>query len=339
MAKTYSVNNTTISSPLTTGTAAIWALITAMTTAGWTMVRSSDGTTAGSGIHVTGSGTGAGGLGNTGAWVVMQQPTGGSGNYAGTRQICFQHTNAGNDVATTDNSMVWRIMYSKLAGFTGGSAAVSATATDQKAVLGGGTAGSPTFEILFNTGWGGYRYHIMAADATDADCAMGFELVSYPGGGGSCNGAIIFDPLTNLSSFDTDPFVFVTNIDGVDLKCGQSLDSRCGCWWNPATHSGGLSARYDLVYPMQLYTTSHVAAPAAVGTSPVSGLDDLIAIFWGSSTGSGTTAGYKGTSRMLRWRCNSRATGDTYSVSGASSKEYVIFGDLVTFWNGSSPLV
>lgn len=71
---------------------------------GWTVVKSSDGiATFGPGDNIVSSGSGAGGIQNTGAWVVMREPSG-----LGGRELCW----------STNASAQWLIRYSRSDGFT-----------------------------------------------------------------------------------------------------------------------------------------------------------------------------------------------------------------------------
>jgi hypothetical protein len=95
-----------------------------LVSAGWTYRASGDGT--GGTYNATGkvfTGTGAGALGwaNSGAWARIQDP-------GAVREITVQHNNAGGAI----------IKYSQLAKFTGGSpsATTTPTATDERAIRG-----------------------------------------------------------------------------------------------------------------------------------------------------------------------------------------------------------
>jgi len=156
MAYTFSVNNTPSS-----GTVAIWAVITTLKSVGWSQLDSGDGITAGHGDgYVTGSGSGAGGLGNTGAWVRLRAPAVNGGAVANqTREVLFQR-------GTTETA--WRLKYSASAGFTGGSpsSTVSATAADQVIMMGSGTDASPGYSTFFGSA-GTYRWHICCGGAAE----------------------------------------------------------------------------------------------------------------------------------------------------------------------------
>src|SRR5579863_1877774 len=106
MAWHSSTNNT-----LATYTLNLYQLITVMLAANWTKTQDSDGTTYSSGgTQVTGGGTGANGLNNPLAYVVMQSPAG-----SGHSQIVMQRGSA--------DDAHWYIKYSPIAGFTTGATA------------------------------------------------------------------------------------------------------------------------------------------------------------------------------------------------------------------------
>ncbi len=106
-----------------TMSAALNVLRAALLTAGWTQVGSGDASTfsnSGTG-PVTGGGSGAGGMDNTGAWVRLRDP-------GGVREMIFQRG---------ASSASWSLFYSVGARFTGGSpsATVRPTATDEVTVF------------------------------------------------------------------------------------------------------------------------------------------------------------------------------------------------------------
>lgn len=122
-----------------TGAIAIFNVKTLLKAAGWTIPRSSDGTTYNSsGDQITTGAAGAGGMDNTSAWFVIQDP-------GGRRQYMFQRG------AT---ALIWTIRFSELAKFTGGSPGptTSPTATDQAILWNAAT---------FFDANGTYRFHVV----------------------------------------------------------------------------------------------------------------------------------------------------------------------------------
>lgn len=147
MAMQYNVN--TIVSGLSE---ALYISKTVAKLAGFTVPKSSDGTTYNSsGDQITGFGTGANGMNNNLAWFIIREPSSG-------RAWCVQRASANNYSA--------RVKYSRSGDFTGGSpsATVTPSATDEQILLGGGTDASPTFSQMMTNG-GGDRWHAIAYDA------------------------------------------------------------------------------------------------------------------------------------------------------------------------------
>ena len=108
--------------------------------AGWTVPSSSDGLTYNaSGDQITTSGTGAGGLQNTRSWFRLRDP-------GGRRELCIQY-------ASISGSLQWRVKFSEVSRFTGGSpsATVTPTAADERVVWGGGTDASPTGSYIWSS--------------------------------------------------------------------------------------------------------------------------------------------------------------------------------------------
>jgi len=103
----------------------IGTLCNLMQSAGWTVHKWSDATTVttGNGSTITFNSTS---LNASGAWVIMQQPTGGSVPYSGSRQILFWRR-------STDAS--WHINYSKGGNYTTGTGSTATnppSASDEK---------------------------------------------------------------------------------------------------------------------------------------------------------------------------------------------------------------
>jgi len=113
---------------------------------------------------ITHSGSGAGGMGNAGAWFRYQSPAG-----AGGREYTFQRSTANN----------WRHKYSFAAGFTGGSPSATQTpsATDERIVLGAGTDASPSYAAGFNAN--ASKVHIGVNNAAPYPAFMFFVNNGY----------------------------------------------------------------------------------------------------------------------------------------------------------------
>jgi hypothetical protein len=233
----------------------MYNLLSCMSSAGWSIMAWSDGTT----VHNTGTipgpyaagpgspdpvfpltGTfpntgaaGANGMDNTNAWWVMRQPkgTGSVGAYGGNRMIVFQR-------GTTD--VLWRMKYS--VGPTSGHVsqyqfASDATHTpslyasvtqDDATFVGGGTDASPTFLTCFPVGQRGTtRFNVMANDGLAFETApFGVWASAWNAGAGFFPSfGFIFEPCAagTTAPGELDPFVI-----GVDQN--QTLNSTNGCF-------------------------------------------------------------------------------------------------------------
>lgn len=345
MAGFFSVNNSIVSG---TAIQVIWQLIVQMQAAGWTQAMSSDGGTYGTGTHVTSDdSSAAGGFGRQGAWVVLQQPTGGSGVVAGTRQVLIWRSNAS---AGSFYDSSYYVSYSKggLFNISTATAQMAPTATDEKVIMGSGSHSSPSFYQLFQyTGMTGFYFDAAAWDAVDPNYPLCFYVMFRQNGTGNNEGFFYLDFTSNGSSADTDPCIFgmvQRNTQAAYSTISQSTPGataqfNSATWWNPGNASGGVAPVFSQVLPGVIQMMSIIASPTSIGTDPCTGQDSLLPILWGNPTGGSGQAGYKGVSRLFKWKCTSRSTGDTCSVASSTSKEYIVFGDLVLPWNGSSPLV
>lgn len=328
---------------------ALYQIFSTMLAAGWTMVMSSDGTTFGAGVHVTSGNSGAGGFSNTGAWIVLQQPAGNVSPYAGTRQFMFQ---CGN---TTGGTV--RCVYSRQGLFTGGAATQSPTATDERFCCGGGTPASPTYFSWANGNPPNMRMEAMADDGT-AGSKMPFAIygVGFPtGGASSASGAFMFDPISNYETGDSDPYVIFWANSGSALQIQGDLTSYSGGPVTDATKEGNSSGNAKTwnnasavnALPAVFYGTqglgpaegSTQTAVGVMGTSPVTGNDVVVPVIWGRIGNRGGTTGWKGVSMMIRYRSASRSMGSTLSVASPAAKDYIVLGDVVLPWDGSTPTV
>lgn len=306
-----------------TGAVAVYELKERLKAAGATVLSSSDGTTYNSsGDQITSGNSGAGGLANTNAWFRVQLAD-------GVRQMTFQR-GSGNTA--------WRIKYSASAGFTGGSpgATQTPTASDGQVFFGGGTDASPTFATWFNTD-GTYRAHVGADNAAP----YSWWFATYPTGGGTPNGGMVYDPVQVPAAADTDPVVI-----SVAISSGGFTAATIG-----AVSTSSTAARVVGWLKHNLVGAGYVAipgnkiasvgggdlAPEGAGSNPHSGNDDMFPIIYGRPTGQAAPQGYKGISSVMYWNGTMRATGDTLTVS--SSRDRLILGQVSVPWNGQVPTV
>ena len=173
-----------------TSCVAMYALRAALIAGGYTCPKDSDATTySSSGAQVTSGASGAGGLGNNLAWMVLASP--------GGQQWCIQVVSVA--------SQTYRVKVSPSAGFvTSPGATVTPSASDELVIHGAGTDASPTGATLFGTD-GSYRWEVSPVGGT-----YGWLAQSFPVGGGATRTVLYHDPLVagTYPSGDTQPVVY-----------------------------------------------------------------------------------------------------------------------------------
>ena len=344
MAKFYDVNTTPANGP-----AAIVSLAGVLTSSGWTILSSSDGTSFGAGDTYATSSTD---LANNYAWFTIQEPTG-----VGGREWCFQRI--------TSNT-VWRVKVSPYAGFGGGSpsATVTPTATDQGIIWGGGTDASPTGVTLFPND-GTYTFHTIAQSnpiGPVGNQAYGFwAFANLTGDTSSTTGRTFicqeplavgsYEPLVgtraSTTSGDADPCVY-----------GCFYSSGGGTFWSAYWLTGDTVYNtsqdieyfvfkhfYDYKSGKGTLTTTLEALqgyPAGsngnqrFGLSTLPDGEDVLLPYIAGRQGVGNGApryqniGYKGVLNFLRLRGTNRNPGDTVDVSTNNAYCYVY--DLLVPW-------
>lgn len=316
MAWTFNVNNTTI-----TGSQAIYELKQTLKSAGWTVPRSSDGTTYNtSGDQITSGSSGANGMANNNAWFVIKSPS--VDGYQ--REFCIQRMTA---------NTIWRIKYAVNSTFSGGSPSATRvpSATDEATVHGSGTDASPTGAGLFGTD-SSYRYHFIAGGSEES---YSFYSFAYPSGGGSSNHTFMFDrcAINTFAPEDADPFVIYSNNTSSLISTLANLYT-CKCWYKK-----DLTGQVFQNIAVSDYVNSGGSSlyVGLLGTNAWNGRDDGLPIFYGRNVASGGTPGFKGISRHLYLRCAARSTGDTISV--VTTRDKIYLDHLIIPWNGTSPLV
>lgn len=304
-----------------TGSVGMYNLITGMLAVGFTKVEDSDGTTrSATGVQVTSGASGSGGLGNTNAYVRMRYPDSG-------REVMLQR-------GTTD--LVWRITYSALARFGGGSpdATHVPSATDTATVVGAGTDASPTFTSFLGTN-NTYRQQGAVYDTAP----YGFWFGCYPIGGGAATAGIVFDPMAGADSLDGDPAMWVTGVQSGGFaytslsQTGAATASRCAGWL-------GYGAGGSFVAIMANGLTSNGGgqfAPNNCPTNTHSMKHNLFPPVYGRPSGLAIPNGYKGVSTLLSWNPTSKTTGETYQVS--TSNDRIVFGDVSFAWGGTATVI
>ena len=316
----------TKSSP-STGSVAIYELKERLKSAGWTVLSSSDGTTYNSGgDQITGGGSGANGMANTNAWFRIRDP-------GGVASFIFQR-------GTTN--VLWRIKYSRSAGFTGGSPSATQTpsATDENTFWGGGTDASPTFGTLFSTD-GTYRWNVGADNAAP----YGWWAGSFPIGGGNPLTALVYEPVTGAEATDSSKYVFyiASSTAGASpfLYAAGGLSTEAFASNTHAIYgyvpSAGTGA-FTTFPALALYVANGgtVVAPTGLGTNPITTKDESFPIVFARRAAFPPSA-YKGVSTLMKWCGTTRATGDTLTVS--TSRDRIVYRDVSLPWDGTVPTV
>lgn len=336
MAHSFNVNSVPA-----TGALAIYSLLSTLLAATWTKPQDSDGTTySSSGAQVTGGAAGTNGLANTSAWFVVRDPN-------SARSFSFQR-------GTTN--LLWRVKYSRAAGFSGGSpaAAVTPSASDEVVLLGGGTNASPTYGTLLSAD-GSYRFNVCACDTT-----LGYSWYwhLFPAGDATGVQRGMFLDVMTTGSFpvgDIDPaVVFVpTNVSGTIFSGyfteglgyygspGGMANAWFGTvpdWRNVFAFSIAESTRSTMVAPVNT-TGVH-----GCGTNAYSSKDDILPVPWGRTVNTalspgGAPYGFKGFGQLFKMSTKFRANYDTLSVASASAKDYIWISGMVLPWNGSTPSI
>jgi len=339
MAYTFSVGTIPGTAP-----AAMYLLKATLVTAGWIVKSDSDGLTyASGGGQVTSGGAGAGGLGNSKAWIRIQAPT----VENNTREIVFQRSDTAPG-ATGDEQ--WRIKYSANAGFTGGSPGILQTpsAVDEVVMAGAGTDASPTWQPSVFTTNNTYRMNISAGGADEYYSFAAWTHIS-----GSLTGlnAIALDVMQSGSyppedvdpavmyvsqqaNFQTPFYDFTANVNFSTTNVTFPAVARA---WMGATSSAGILTLGTNNNNVTLSALGGNWGAGATGApNPFSTKDSLVSPWWGRG-GSAIPGpnGPKGVSTLFRIGSTNRTNLDTCDLS--STKDRILMYYVWVPWNGTVP--
>jgi hypothetical protein len=315
------------------GSEAIFNLKTSLKAAGWTVLKSSDGTTYNaSGDQITQGATGAGGMRVIKAWFVITQP---GAAFGSTRSLLIQNADA------TGTS--FRIKYSAGAGFSGGSPAalVTPSAADEVAILGAGTDAAPTFATLFTTAYGNtapVRQQIMCNNAAPYE----WYSVSYLQGGGDTIQLMMCDVMTtgSFDVLDVDPYVHLFGSSTSQLFQTPLLGSMtlAKAWYR----KGLAGALFTALGANQYTFGSSQGVAGTLGPNGYSNKDVVFPLLFARGIADSTAVGLKGQSTLLRWVGAARASGDTLSLVTTSDALCLLSSSpncLAVPWDGSTPQV
>jgi hypothetical protein len=214
MAKIASVN---VDCAANGGAEAIWNLIDLLVNGGggWSIVAQSDA----SGGNITHAGTGAGGLNNPSAYVVIQEPAGGQ-----DRRYFFQRSSSANDYQ-------WWIRYMRSnVAIAGGTNTVmpfpspNTTGTIEN-LVGTGAVGAQLFNtdgVSGSPGTRNYRTHAVAFTTPTSD-AFFFGMFCTIKITGAISGTVFACPMTSAIVGDQDPIIIAceSGLGAMQLAGGQ----------------------------------------------------------------------------------------------------------------------
>lgn len=319
MAKMTSVN-VSCDSGTGPGAAIMFEIKRFLKTVGWTIPSSSDGTTYNaSADQITSAASGAAGMDNALAWFRMRDP-------GGTREWTIQR-------ATSSSEQNWRIKYSAVSKFSGGSPSATQTpsAADEAIIWGSGTDASPTMATMFPSGSDPTYVHCVAyTNATNT--VYPFFILGTDVGAGTgrffwCHDAIVGGP-----SADADKSVQIITGNGTMPTLANlttTTGNICSAWYK----HGLAGANYGET-PACKYTQTSDMYPDGSAVNPYTGDDDGLPLLFGRNVSNyASTAGVKGWALNLRW-CGiaARVYPDTAGLSTADAYAYVATGILMMPW-------
>ncbi len=315
MSKVSDVNNASVN-----GAQAIYLLKELLKTAGWTVPSSSDGSTYNaSGDQVTTGGSGAGGMDNNSAWVCVRDP-------GGRRELVFQRGTSAAD---------WRVTYSALDKFSGGSPSATRvpTATDSGTIRGGGTDASPTFVTIFDAS-GTFTWHVVADNAPEGNVYPFWAYGMYsPTPTTTIPTLIMLDAMIVGSYSPSDPDPCVLGITRT-AACSQSNFANTSTSGWVAWHKMNLAGEtFTTASAWRFVRTGSNDASSSGNVNAYDGLDDTLRTYMAANGG----ANFKGVSKYLRWQLNSdRLYPNTLNLASGA---YVPINHLLLPWeDGTAPV-
>ena len=285
-----------------TGAEAIYVLKNVLTSSGWTVYSSSNGTT-----ELEGDSWGEiASASNNYSWAQLRSPD-------NTRWITFQRG--------TSNPY-WRIKY--LSGSYNNDGTSTTTPTpvsgegyNPEAVLcGGGTDASPSFTQFFDTD-GSYKSHVVADEAAP----YGWWFGTFYNSSADPRTMLVIDPLSGSLPGDPDPVVLF-----------QNTSWTLGYPWNAGDYSG---ITYNSHAGLTMYSTGSswvrinamfIRSPTSTpmnnaGPNALTGKLDTFPVFYWRTASEGSPTGYKGVSSLFKWVHNSTALprGDILNIESTGS--------------------
>jgi hypothetical protein len=309
---------------VTTGAQYVFNILDTLLDAGWTVSCSSDGTTYNaSGNQISSAGSGAGGLNNNSAWFVVRDP-------GGRREYAFQRgTTAG----------LWRVAFSELARFTGGSpsATIVPTASDSQVIEGSGTEASPGFTANTIAATITGRAHCVAYSDPEGDVYR-FWAANTATATGATAACLMVDACEVGSYPVDDVSPVVHNIFNGTVRAAALTANRwkfhsrfglAGAAWRTSTHQMLIPGNGTLTFGLT----------GAGGVNEYTGEDDYIAGFYGF-TAAASIGGYKGkSSEMIRVSSIYRLFPHTVNISDPDESRCYFDGFLLRWPSGVTPTI
>ena len=302
----------------TTGSDAIYDVKQVLSSSGWTIVSSSNGTTAAEGDSWSSSSD----VAHSYSWTLMRSPD-------DTRYFTMQR---GTD------SRYWRFKYLSGSYNMDGTGTHTPTAVSnvgdlpELVFVGGGTDASPTFGMFFDTD-NTYHTHIVANSSSPYEWWFGAFVKGTAGP--MCE--MFFDPLLGALAEDPDPAVVRAN--GNNLGTGFNSFAGLSIASNGTPAYGIMGGSWTSI-PGLFYVGYNVNFQAGMGTNSNSGKIDTLPVFYMKPSSEGSHFGYKGVSSLMRWvPLPTIARGDTLNLTSAKSHVVVSPGANLGFclpWDGSS---
>lgn len=300
----------------TTGSIFLYTWKTGLKLSGWTVPRSSDGTTYNtSGDQITSGSSGTNGLANNRAWFVLRSPS--IDGYQ--RELCIQRSTASN--------AQWRIKYSFSSGFTGGSPSATQvpSATDEQIILGAGTDASPTFTSILGTD-NTYRGIIIIGDSSE-------NYVNYwtsiPSGTISPAGTFIFEIIEQYSKAPQDIERILIGCNTTLLNANNLSNESVGLYtW----YKKNLSGESFVLTPMlSLFAGGFFYS--GLGSYPINNKEIYLPNIYGRRTALGGNTGIKGIGKYIKTSTNNLSSTSTYDY--LSTRDIIKLGSYIFPWDGS----
>lgn len=303
---------------------AIYSLKELLKSKGWTVPLSTDGYFVDGYDRITQYGWGGVNNFNPNSWIVLRMPA----KDGVQREFVIQIGSAGTSL---------NIKYSYNVAYSGGTTSTLPTAAGDQSLTSGG------FVSMFAT----LPQYVYCAAGDDSD---GYNFYMIGVETGSVNKTIralfALDRLVpnTYPTSETDPYIFWTSNGSNNLLAGNISNYNTEStlfisgWFGKGEGTESFARMQGFIYRMSGGLTLNAVNQTGYGTNYVGGYTDILPIITGRASGSlSTPKGIKGTSSLFNWYCTTSKTGDTYQL--VSSRDKIVFGDVLAPWNGLFAIV